>query len=91
MLPVKISLIGMPSSGKSTVVKIIASKIGYNHVDLDDTVGEKEGMSLIQVMEAKGAQYFRDIEYEFLENISPDEKVVNSTPGSAIYHEPMMK
>lgn len=87
----KISLIGMPSSGKSTIAKIVASKLGFKHVDLDYMVEEREGMNLIEIMQSKGAQYFRDIEYGFLQSIPLDENVVISTPGSSIYHEPMMK
>lgn len=81
----------MPSSGKSTIAKVIAKKLGYKCIDLDHMVEEKEGMSLIQVMETKGAQYFRDMEYGFLQDLNSDEKAVISTPGSSIYHEPMMK
>ena len=81
----------MPSSGKSTVAKAIAEKLAFRHVDLDHMVEKKEGMPLIKVMEMKGAQYFRDMEYDFLKNIAIDEKVIISTPGSAIYHIPMME
>jgi shikimate kinase len=91
MLPVKISLIGMPSSGKSTIAKALSEKIGYLYMDLDYMVEEKEGMSLIEVMEKKGPQYFRDMEYGFLQMLPDNEKVVVSTPGSSIYHEPMMQ
>ena len=87
----KISLIGMPSSGKSTIAKSVATKLGYIYVDLDLMVEEREGIPLIEVMKNKGAQYFRDMEYGFLQNLSPDERVVISTPGSSIYHEPMME
>jgi shikimate kinase len=91
MPPNKTSLIGMPSSGKSTIAKMMAEKLGYLYMDLDHMVEEKEGMSLIEVMERKGAQYFRDMEHEFLSTIPKEEKVVISTPGSAIYHELMME
>lgn len=91
IMPPKISLIGMPSSGKSTIAKAVAAKLGYVNIDLDHMVEEKEGMSLIGVMESKGAQYFRDMEYGFLQDMPIDEKSVISTPGSAIYHDPMME
>lgn len=90
MLPDKISLIGMPSSGKSTIAKALSERMEYLYVDLDHMVEEKEGMSLIEVMEKKGPEYFRDVEYGFLQAISSTEKVIISTPGSSIYHEPMM-
>ncbi len=80
----------MPSSGKSTIAKALAERLGYAYMDLDHMVEEREGMSLIEVMEQKGAQYFREMEYQFLQDIPSDTLVVIATPGSAIYHESMM-
>jgi shikimate kinase len=81
----------MPSSGKSTIAKALAECLGYTYMDLDHMVEEREGMSLIEVMHQNGAQYFRDMEYQFLQDIPSDTSVVIATPGSAIYHEPMMR
>ena len=61
MTPNKISLIGMPSAGKTTVGKSLATKLGYKVMDLDDMVEEKEGKTLITVLEEKGGKYFLDM------------------------------
>ena len=81
----------MPSAGKSTIGKELAEKLGYSFMDLDHMVEEKEGQSLISILETKGGPYFLDIEYSFLRQVKNDEKVVISTAGSIIYHAPAME
>ncbi len=83
----KISLIGMPSAGKSTIAAKLAQKLNYRLMDLDRMTEEKEGQSLISILESKGSVYFLDIQHTFLEKIKPEEKVVISTGGSIIYHQ----
>ncbi len=87
MEKVKISFIGMPSSGKTTIARELALKLGFRFMDLDHMVEEKEGDSLISILEAKGGPYFLNIEYSFLKELTPDERVVISTAGSIIYHK----
>ena len=82
--PDKIAFIGMPSSGKGTVGKELAEKLNYGFIDLDTMVEQKEGDSLINVMNTKGAEYFRSMEYDFLMEIKLDAKVVISPAGSII-------
>lgn len=91
MLPTKISLIGMPSAGKTTISEHLAKAIQYNSIDLDHMVEEKENRSLISVLEDKGGQYFLDMEYGFLKDLRESETVVISTAGSIIYHEGAME
>jgi shikimate kinase len=91
MIPTKIALIGMPSAGKTSFSKILASKLGYKIIDLDHMVEEKEGTSIANILEEKGAEYFLGVEYSFLQELSPDEKVVISTAGSMIYHDQSME
>lgn len=83
----KITLIGMPSSGKTTIGEFLSKKIGYEFLDLDIMVEEKEGKSLIEVMNEKGADYFRNMEYDFLREIKEDQNVVISPAGSIIFQE----
>lgn len=91
MLPTKISLIGMPSAGKTTISKKLAALIDYKSIDLDHMVEEKENKSLISILEDKGSQYFLDMEYGFLKNLQENETIVIGTAGSIIYHEEAMK
>ncbi|MEI6345826.1 MAG: shikimate kinase [bacterium] len=83
----KITLIGMPWSGKTTIGKALADKLSYNFLDLDFMVEEHEGASLIEVMNSKGPDYFRDMEYGFLKELVPSNKAVISPAGSIILHK----
>ncbi len=57
-----IVLIGMPSSGKSTLGKMIASLLGREFVDLDEKIEQREGASIPEIFSTKGEDYFRQIE-----------------------------
>ena len=41
-----ITMIGMPSSGKSTVGVLLAKRLGFSFVDVDIVIQEKEGRLL---------------------------------------------
>lgn len=85
--PNKITLIGMPSAGKTTVGAALARRLGVDFIDLDTMVEEKEKSSLIEVMNTKGADYFRDMEYDFIKDLSSDKKIVISPAGSIIFQK----
>lgn len=85
-----ITLIGMPSAGKTTVGSALAVNLGYDYFDLDMMVEEKEEKSLIDVMDTKGADYFRDIERDILKKIDLTSKVVISPAGSIIFQKEAM-
>jgi len=53
----------MPSSGKSTIGKLLSGFLGLQFVDLDDVIEEKEGMEIAEIFSVKGEPYFREIEH----------------------------
>lgn len=91
MIPNKITLIGMPAAGKTTVGEALATHLGYDFMDLDSMVEEKEGTDLIEVMNTKGPEYFRQMEYEFVKDLPEDKKVVISPAGSIIFQANAME
>jgi shikimate kinase len=76
-----IYLIGMPSSGKSTLGRALASTLGYEYIDMDDIIVAKEGRSIQQIFQESGEPYFRKIEADFLRSFLPNQKKVISTGG----------
>jgi shikimate kinase len=62
----KIYLVGMPSSGKSTIGKLLSGFLGLPFVDLDDVIEEREGMEITDIFTVKGEPYFREIEHNSL-------------------------
>jgi shikimate kinase len=85
-----IILIGMPTSGKSTVGVILAKVLGYNFIDSDIVIQEKEGRRLSEIIEAEGVDGFIDIENRVNTGIDA-EKTVISTGGSVVYGEEAME
>ena len=77
-------LIGMPSSGKSTVGVILAKRLGYSFIDSDLLIQKREGRLLCELIEELGVERFLQIEGEANRSIT-DKQAVIATGGSAIY------
>ena len=58
----KIFLIGMPGSGKSTLGRRIAKEMLLTFVDLDKEIEKREGKSVQQIFAENGEDYFRQVE-----------------------------
>ena len=79
-----IVLTGMPSSGKSTIGKILSEKLGRELVDTDARIVEKAGMPITEIFRTKGENAFRDLETETIEEVSASGGKVLSTGGGAV-------
>lgn len=79
-----IILIGMPGAGKSTVGVVLAKKLGYNFLDSDLLIQEREGMLLHEIIDQKGLETFNQIENEVNATIETSCSVI-ATGGSVIY------
>jgi shikimate kinase len=76
-----IFLIGMPSSGKTTVGKILARHLRYRFIDTDALIEKNEGMNVADIFKIKGESYFREAERDILRAIRPHSKLMVSTGG----------
>ena len=79
-----IVLIGMPASGKSTVGKIVAERLGRRFVDTDELITEKIGVSIKEYFEQYGEVEFRKIESEIIADLACETSLVIATGGGAI-------
>lgn len=59
-----IVLIGMPGSGKSTLGKSAAKKLGREYIDIDRLIAKNAGMSIPEIFERFGEETFRKYETE---------------------------
>lgn len=62
-------LIGYMASGKSTLGRILAEKLNYNFIDLDDYIEEQEQTSVNEIFKLRGEIYFRKKETQYLKAI----------------------
>ena len=59
-----ISIVGMPSSGKTTIGKALAEKLGKTFVDLDEEIVRRAGKSIPDIFAQEGEAAFRRLETE---------------------------
>lgn len=79
-----IVLIGMPGSGKSTVGKLLADRLGKPFVDADTAIEKAAGMSIPDILKCKGVSYFRDLEMQVLEELGKKSGLVIATGGGCV-------
>lgn len=83
-----IFLIGMPSSGKSTLGKRVADALHYHFVDTDRLIVREEGRSVAAIFKQNGEAYFREAERHVLRTIRPGASLVVATGGGMpCFHE----
>jgi len=85
-----ITFIGMPSSGKSTIGKLLAERLKWKFIDLDDLISQEEGIDITELIKQKGDKELSRFEtdYTLKQNLSD---VVFSPGGSIIYSAAAMK
>lgn len=79
-----ITLIGMPTSGKSTIGRIVAERLSMEMLDVDRWMEEEAGKPLEQIVREDGKEVAQAMETRRLLARDLGNKVV-STPGSIIY------
>ena len=79
-----IVLCGMPSSGKSTIGKELAARLGTELVDTDDLVREEAGMEIPRIFEQEGEEGFRARESRAVAAAAQRQGVVIATGGGAV-------
>lgn len=79
-----IVLIGMPSSGKSTIGKELAKKLDFNFYDTDEMVVDRAKMPIRDIFASVGEQGFRKIESGAVAEASNFSGAVIATGGGAI-------
>lgn len=62
-------LVGPPGSGKSTVGRAVAEKLGVPFRDLDDDVREAHGMEAGELVVELGRERFQQVEVELLREV----------------------
>lgn len=82
-----IFLIGGRASGKTSVAKVLAAKLGVAWVDTDELLQERVGESIASLVERKGWDVFRDQETETLQAVCAMKPLVVACGGGIILRE----
>lgn len=82
-----IVLIGMPSSGKSTVAAALGERLGRPVYEADALIEQEAGMDIPAIFEARGEEGFRELETQVLKKLGALSGAVISTGGGCVTRE----
>lgn len=76
-----IVLIGFMGSGKSTISHALSQIFAMDVIEMDQVIADREGMSISEIFEVHGEEYFRNLETELLRELQNRKGVVISCGG----------
>lgn len=80
---VLVFLIGYMGSGKSSIGRGVARRLGYRFADMDVEIERRVGMSVAEFFAIQGEGAFRTKEREVLEELTREDSMVVATGGGA--------
>ena len=79
-----VALIGFMATGKSTVGRMLADRLGYMFVDTDEEIVRRTGLEIAEIFAVDGEKAFRAIEKKVVQGISGDGTVIACGGGVAL-------
>ncbi len=83
-VPSRIVLTGFSGTGKSAVAPLLGRHFGWDVVDTDQLVEEREGKPILDIFRDSGEDAFRDLESAAIADACARENVVISAGGGAV-------
>lgn len=85
-----IILVGFMGSGKTSIGKLLSSKLNSNFYDTDEMIIKQTGKTISQIFEDEGEEHFRKLECNIVKELETLENGVISTGGGLpLYHDNM--
>lgn len=79
-----IVLFGFMGTGKSTVGRILAQRLGMKFVDMDTVIEQRTGKSIPEIFAERGEYYFRRLERELVRELAGQEGSVIAAGGGVV-------
>lgn len=86
-LPLSIIFVGLPGSGKTTIGRQLARRLGLPFVDSDHVIEHRLGCSIREFFAREGEETFRDVEQQVLDDLTRTHEGVIATGGGAVLRE----
>ncbi len=81
-----IFLVGLMGSGKTTVGRLLAKRLGLKFVDSDHEIEARTGATISWIFEIEGEESFRRREVETIRELTGQNGIVLATGGGAVVH-----
>jgi shikimate kinase len=82
-----IFLIGYRGSGKTTVARLLAGRLGWDWLDADAVLEARQGHTIRRIFEEEGEEAFRRMESALLEELCRRQRHVIATGGGVVLSE----
>lgn len=79
-------LIGFMASGKTTIGKALAQRLGLQYLDTDEMIEKQQGMEIKDIFSQYGEPYFRQLEKEAVASLPALEGYVIALGGGTVMH-----
>jgi len=79
-----IVITGFMGTGKSSVGRLVAERLGRRFVDMDLLIEEREGRSIAEIFATEGEPYFRALERDLCRELAAQSDLVIATGGGAL-------
>ena len=86
-IPTRIYLTGFMGSGKNTIGPLLADRLGYEFIDLDQAIERIAGKTVQSIFSSEGEDEFRRLEALKLRSVSRSARAVISLGGGAVASE----
>jgi len=80
----RITLVGYRGSGKSSVARRLAERLGCTWTDADEVLEREVGTSIASLVQARGESHFRDLEADLLHRLLARPDGVLATGGGVV-------
>ena len=80
----KTILIGFMGTGKTSVGKLLSSKLNTKFIDMDNEIEKREQKTISNIFKDCGEDYFRQLESNLLKELLKEDNIVISTGGGII-------
>ncbi len=84
-------LIGMMSSGKSTIGELLAKKLNFKFFDIDKIIENETNMKITEIFKIKGENFFRNLEEKTTVKLLNFSNAVISLGGGGFVNEIIRK